>query len=248
MAQPNQKTVGIVLYQHCTLLDFCGATQIFVGYASQGWTPIWLSENMDPIQTSEGMYVLPQATFDAVKDVDILFVPGGAGAGVKAAMENSAYMKLLQQAAQADKWIGSVCVGTFILAAAGVLDGSTCTTHWVALNQLRRLDKACTITVPAGYPRQLIDTASKRFTGGGVSSSIDLALTLLRDLGSISQANHSALMNQYAPVLPTGVLPGQPNEADPATVASIENDPQIHKKFLAPIMAGVDQILAKAVK
>ena len=79
-----------------------------------------------------------------------------------------------------------------------------------------------------------------------MSSSIDLALTLLRDLGSISQANHSALMNQYAPVLPTGVLPGQPCEADPATVASIENDPQIHKNFLGPIIVGVDQIIAKA--
>ncbi|MGJ8626383.1 MAG: hypothetical protein ACSHXB_05415 [Sulfitobacter sp.] len=144
--------------------------------------------------------------------------------------------------------MGSVCVGTFILGAAGVLNGSTCTTHWVALEQFRHLDQACAITVPTRYPRQLVDTAHKRFTGGGVSSSIDLALTLLRDLGSISQANHSALMNQYAPILPTGVLPGQPNEADPATVASIENDPQIHKNFLAPIIAGVDQILAKATK
>jgi cyclohexyl-isocyanide hydratase len=246
MAQATRKSVGIVLYQDCTLLDFCGATQIFADYASQGWTPKWLSDTMDPVKTSEGMSVLPQATFDALDDMDILFVPGGGGAGVRAAMENPAYLTLLQDAAAADKWIGSVCVGTFILAAAGVLNGTTCTTHWLALEQLRRLDTACAITVPPGYPRDVIDSANKRFTGGGVSSSIDLALTLLRDLGSLSQANHSALLNQYAPSLPEGVLPGAPDQADPATIASIEDDPKIRQNFLAPIAAGVDRIIAAA--
>ena len=246
MGQTHNKTVGIVLYQGCTLLDFCGATQVFVGYASAGWTPIWLSENMDPIQTSEGMSVLPQATFDKLGDVDILFVPGGAGSGVKAAMDNPVYMKLLQVAAQADKWIGSVCVGTFVLAAAGVITGTKCTTHWLALDQLRRLKGVCDIAVPQGYPRDVIDHENKRFTGGGVSSSIDLALTLLRDLGSVAQANHSALLNQYAPSLPKGVLPGAPDQADPATVASITQNPQIKTNFLGPIVVGVDEIIAKA--
>ena len=245
MGTPSHKTVGILLYQGCTLLDFCGATQIFVQYASQGWTPVWFSDTFDPIQTSEGMSVMPQETFDGLDKADILFVPGGGGHGVQAAMENAALLQQLQKAAQADKWIGSVCTGTFVLAASGVLNGSTCTTHWMALDQLRRLDKACNLTVPSGFPRQHMDHKTKRFTGGGVSSSIDLALTLLRDLGSVSQANRSALMNQYAPKLPEDVREGQPGKADPKIQASLENDPKLQKEFLGPISAGVDGLLGQ---
>lgn len=232
------KTVGFVLYEHCTLLDFVGATQIFTQWAA-GWNPVWIApDGTKSITTSEGLDVVPSATFSSVDPaaLDIVFVPGGAGEGVAATMGDSRYLDWLRTvAAKNEPWVGSVCVGAFILAAAGLLNDTTVTTHWRLLDQLRQLAPTYDITVPDGFPRAVIDRDRKRFSGGGVSSSIDLALMLVRDLDDADVATAAALITQYAPELPERVPPGSPDTTDPEILEQVATSPTVIQNLVNPI-------------
>ena len=187
------KTIGIVLYPHCTLLDFAGATQVFAKWAS-GWTPIWLAENKGPVMTSEGLEIVANHTLDEFsansQSLDVIFVPGGAGVGVAAAMQNQKILGWLDGHAQNPQcWIGSVCVGAFIVAAAGLLRGEPVSTHWLLINQLQRLQNEYVLTALSADHRYHISDKAQRFSGGGVSTSIDLALGLLSKIDGSERAN-----------------------------------------------------------
>lgn len=238
-------TVGFVLYDGCTLLDFAGATQIFTQWAAH-WNPIWIAPDLMPITTSESLQVVPNFTFDSHPDVDVVFVPGGAGAGVAATMGDGRYLEWLRNVSdgQNGPWVGSVCVGAFIATAAGVFDGARVTTHWRLIDQLRALAPTFNMTVPDGFPRAVVDKEMKRFSGGGVSSSIDLALTLVRDLNDADTAAAAALIVQYAPQLPDCVPPGSPELTDPKILEAVTNDPAVVHKLVDPIAAAARKLEA----
>lgn len=239
----SSKKVAFLLYEGCTLLDFAGATQIFAPWAS-GWEPIWVAEKAGPVKTSEGLSVIANHGLDDDIEADVIFVPGGAGHGVQATMESAAHIAWLQRmASDPARWVGAVCVGTFILATAGVLKGAQVTTHWMLLEELRRLQTKEDFTVAEGYPRSVLDRTTKRFTGGGVSASIDLALQLVADLSTLEQANVASLITQYEPDLPEGVLPGTPRVTSPATLKLVIDNPQIAANFVRPIGEGVTELL-----
>ena len=189
--------VGFPLYKGVTLLDFAGATQVF---KFAGLTPVWLAAQNGPIETTEGVSVLPTHTFNNHPKLDVLFVPGGGPDGVIAAMFDPVFRRFLSQAARQASWSGSVCVGAFILAAARLLDGCRATTYWSQIPNLQLLREKMKIEVAPEYPRRLIDSERRRFTGGGVSSSIDLALELVEVLTKSREvAQRAQLAIQYAP-------------------------------------------------
>ncbi len=236
------KVVGFVLYDGCTLLDFTGATQIFAGWAS-GWKPVWIAPELDRVTTSEGLAVVPSHTFGSHPALDIVFVPGGDGDGVAATMRDARYLDWLGNVAHTkEPWVGSVCVGAFILAAAGLLRDAVATTHWRLLDVLRRLAPTYGITVPPGFPRAVIDEAQRRFSGGGVSSSIDLALTLVRELDDADVATAAALIVQYAPEVPLCVAPGNPDSTDPAVLDEVANKPSVVENLVTPITLAVEEL------
>jgi cyclohexyl-isocyanide hydratase len=212
--------VGFPLYDGVTLMDFVGATDVFsVAYGY--FTPIWLAEEKRPVKTSAGTFVYPNYSFtDAYPPIDILYVPGGHADGViNNAMFNPTYQNFIKTTAAGAQWVGSVCVGAFILAAAGLLNNCTATTYWSQLNNLRLLDNYCNIKIPEGYPRGIIDEQQKRFTGGGVSSSVDLALMLVEKIKGKWMAEASELYIQYAPDPP--VHAGDPATTPPALLKQI---------------------------
>jgi cyclohexyl-isocyanide hydratase len=201
-------------------MDFVGATDVFtVAYGN--FTSIWLAEEKRPIKTSAGTFVYPNYSFtDAHPPIDILYVPGGHADGViNNAMFNQTYQTFIKTAAAGAQWTGSVCVGAFILAAAGLLNNCTVTTYWSQLNNLRLLDNYCNIKIPEGYPRGIIDEQHKRFTGGGVSSSVDLALMLVEKIKGKWMAEASELYIQYSPDPP--VQTGSPATAPPPLVKQV---------------------------
>lgn len=212
MSQPL--TVGFVLYPGCTLLDFAGATQIFA--YSGGFTPVWIAASTDPISTTEGVQVLPGYSFAEHPALSMIFVPGGGGEGVSAAMLDADLQAWLRATAANAQWVGSVCTGAFVLAAAGLLDDCDCTTYWSARDVLALFP---TLRVVPGYPRWHVDEVRKRFSGGGISSSMDLALRLVELLGGIEMAQTTQLSNQYAPDPP--VHSGDPTQASPELVISV---------------------------
>lgn len=213
-AAASKKIVGFVLYPGCTLLDFAGATQIFA-YTDQ-FEPVWIAADLSPIATTEGVSVMPNATFGDHPPLSIVFVPGGGDTGVGAAMQDPTLQAWLKGVVSTAEWAGSVCTGAFVMAAAGAFDGCAATTYWSARDVLAMFP---TLRVVPGYPRWHLDEAKRRFSGGGISSSIDLALRLVEAIGGVAQAEASQLRNQYAPQPP--VHAGDPTEASPELVISI---------------------------
>jgi cyclohexyl-isocyanide hydratase len=200
------------LYNGSTLLDFAGATQVF---AFAGFKPIWVAPTSDPIKTTEGVQVLPGVTFDSVrgKEIEILFVPGG-GKKVGEVMQDSMFVDFLREVGGSARYAGSVCTGAFILAAAGLLDGFEATTYWSQRENLALFPR---VRVAAGYPRWVID--GNRFTGGGVSSSMDLALELVRLIAGPAQSMAAQLDCQYAPDPP--FASGDPGQAPPEVTEAV---------------------------
>lgn len=235
MSTPATINVGFVLYPDCTLLDFAGATQIF---AFTGvFKPIWIAADLKPIATTEGVTVNPGATFDDHPPLSIVFVPGGGADGVGGAMLDPKLQGWLKQVTTQADWVGSVCTGAFILAASGALDGCEVTTYWSARPVLQLFP---TLTVVPGYPRWHVDEVRHRFSGGGISSSLDLALRLVELIGGIEMARTTQLANQYAPHPPLDS--GDPVEASPELVVSVT---QSQASFTAGLVAATQQVLGQ---
>jgi cyclohexyl-isocyanide hydratase len=216
----NPVVVGFPLYDGVTLMDFVGASDVFsVAYGN--FLPIWLAEEKRPIKTSAGTFVYPNYSFDETHPaIDILYVPGGHADGViNNAMFNQAYQSFIQTTAATAQWSGSVCVGAFIVAAAGLLNNCTVTTYWSQLNNLSLLANEYNIKIPSGYPRGVIDPTQKRFTGGGISSSVDLALMLVETIKGKWMAEASQLYIQYAPNPPANT--GDPAQAPPQLLKQV---------------------------
>lgn len=214
MSSEAKLIVGIPLYQQCTLMDFAGATQVFG--APFGFQPIWIS-NEEKIVTSEGVTVIPNFNFKNCPPVDILFIPGGSAQsslsspldGVPAAMQNKELLDFIFKTSKTTLWNGSVCTGAFILAAAGILKNSLATTYWSQIPTLKLLVSSHNLKIPEGYPRYLFDDKNKIFTGGGISSSIDLSLEIVRKIKGKEVAEMTQLFIQYQPKPST-------NAGDPA--------------------------------
>ncbi|GAB3386254.1 DJ-1/PfpI family protein [Lysobacter fragariae] len=228
--------VGFALYPGCTLLDFAGATQIFA--YTDVFKPVWIAANRDPIATTEGVTVNPNATFNDHPPLSIVFVPGGGDTGVGAAMLDPLFQAWLKREAGTAEWVGSVCTGALILAAAGAFDGCAATTYWSARSVLAMFPE---ITVVPGYPRWHVDEARRRFSGGGISSSLDLALRLIEVIGNVEQARLSQLRNQYAPQPP--LHSGDPTEASPELVIEVT---QSQASFTAGLTAATKKVLGLA--
>ncbi len=227
--------VGIPLYHNCTLMDFAGATQVFA--APFGFKPIWIA-NDAVIVTTEGVPVTPNYTFEDCPTIDILFIPGGNSDGVGATMENNEYLDFIRKVSKTTLWKGSVCTGAFILAASGVLNNCLATTYWSQIPTLELLASKFNLTIHEGYPRFLLDEKQKIFTGGGISSSLDLALELVLRIKGKEIAELTQLFIQYQPNPPV-------NSGDPAH-APIEITAILRKQqeaFTKAMVAEVNKLL-----
>lgn len=229
-------SVGFLLYPGVTLMDFAGATQVF---AFAGYRTLWIGPTANQtVRTTEGVDVLTNESFSAAPALDILFIPGGSADGVEFAMFDAEYQRFIARLAGETGWVGAVCVGAFILAAGHHLDHCQVTTYWSQLANLKRLEKPFSIQVPADYPRFLIDETRRRFSGGGVSSSMDLALALVARIRGREAAERAQLQIQYAPGPPTSS--GDPSEASPVLVEAVR---QAQLGFVHAIQGAVIRLL-----
>jgi len=195
--------IGMLLYPGLTLLDLFGPQTVFSWFANTHL--VWKTK--DVILSDTGIGVRPTATFETCpRELDVLFVPGGFGQ--QKIMDDSEVLAFLADRAPRSRYVTSVCSGSLLLGAAGLLKGYKATSHWSAREALRMYGAE---PVDA---RVVVDR--NRVTGGGVTAGIDFGLVLLAKLRGDDAARLTQLAMEYDPEPPFNA--GNPKVAGPAVV------------------------------
>ena len=164
--------IAMLIYPGFTALDLFGPHHIFA--SMMGAEVFIVAKDEQPVETDARIKVTPTATFETCpRDLTVLFVPGGT-IGTLAAGADPATRKFLVDRAATSKWITSVCTGSVVLGAAGLLRGYRATSHWIVTKDLEHFG-----AIPV-EERVVVDR--NRMTGAGVTSGIDFALSLVKTL------------------------------------------------------------------
>jgi len=181
MARTVVRRVVFVLFEDCLLLDFAGPLQAFelaCETSEPGRAPyVWqiCSLKGGPVKTSSGLEVMTAALSDCTRsNIDTLIV--GGGPGVHRAAAEAALVDWFRATAPNVRRVCSVCTGTFVLAAAGLLHGRSAVTHWGSCDRLRSQYPDVSVLVDPVFVHD-----RGIWTSAGVTAGIDLSLTLLED-------------------------------------------------------------------
>jgi transcriptional regulator GlxA family with amidase domain len=192
--------IAILLFDRFTVLDAIGPYQMLSGLP--GAEVAFVAERPGPIRDEVGSLVLSAgAGLPDVPHPDIIVVPGGPGQDDQ--MRDGPVHQWLRAADRTSTWTTSVCTGSLILAAAGLLAGRRATSHWMALGELGRLG-----ATPVSE-RVVMD--GKYATAAGVSAGIDMGLTLAGRIAGDEVAQAVQLMTEYDPQPPYDA--GSPDRA-----------------------------------
>lgn len=199
--------VAFVLFPNVTQLDLTGPVQVL---SRLGNASIHLvAGSTDPVITDAGFSINPTCTYRDCPEPHIICVPGGAGADD--AMFNRELIEWLRQAAVGADWVTSVCTGSLVLGAAGLLQGKKATSHWLSRSMLAEFG-----AMPVGE-RVVVD--GKFVTGGGVTAGIDFALSLTALIRGEEHAKLVQLSLEYDPKPP--FHSGSPDAAEQIIVERI---------------------------
>ncbi|CAG8942535.1 unnamed protein product, partial [Penicillium salamii] len=165
---------------------------------------IW--KDRHPVRSDRGLAILPTTTFADCPPLDVICVPGGPGQ--IALMSDDVTLNFLRQQADQAKWVTSVCTGSLVLGAAGLLKGYRATSHWSSIDQLALLG--------AEPVSQRVVRDRNRISGAGVTSGIDFALTLVAEISGDAVAKSVQLQMEYDPEPP--FTSGSPHTAPPQEV------------------------------
>lgn len=196
----TQLQIGFLIYPDFVQLDVMAAYQVLAFPPNTQLHLIW--KTLAPIVSNEGLAIAPTVTIDNCPSLDVLCVPGG-GIGQVELMKDTKILNFLKQQDTTAQYVTSVCTGSMILAAAGLLQGYKATCHWAFREQLTILG----VEVIAN--RVVIDR--NRVTGAGVTSGIDFGLTLVGLLCGEDVAKMTQLMMEYDPEPPFNA--GTPEKA-----------------------------------
>ncbi|MFF0014048.1 DJ-1/PfpI family protein [Streptomyces sp. NPDC005374] len=199
--------IAIVLFDGFTALDAVGP------YETLGRLPdsevVLVAEETGPVRADSGsLALIADRTLAEVPNPDVLVVPGGPGQTPQ--MENKALLDWIRAADATSTWTTSVCTGSLLLAAAGLLERRRATSHWLALDELRKFGAE-----PTG---ERVVTDGKYVTAAGVSSGIDMGLALIGRIAGDFVAQAVQLGIEYDPQPPYDA--GAPHKA-PADVVDL---------------------------
>ena len=199
--------IAIVVYDRFTALDVVGPYEI-LSRAPDAET-VFVAEQAGLVRTDTGsLAISADKALSEVPSPDIVLVSGGPGQS--ALMDHEPLLDWLRAADATSTWTTSVCTGSLLLAAAGLLEGRRATSHWLALDQLTRFGAE-----PTGE-RVVFD--GKYVTAAGVSSGIDMGLALLGRIAGDEHAQAVQLATEYDPQPPYDA--GSPEKA-PAHIVDL---------------------------
>ena len=202
-----QRRIGMLIFPRLTQLDMTGPYEVLARLPN---TVVDLvARTRDPVRTDRGMEIVPTKTFADCPSLDVVMVPGGPGQ--QDLMEDEAALGFLRKQALSAQFVTSVCTGSLLLGAAGLLQGRRATCHWAAIDHLVHLG-----AIPV-HERVVVD--GNIVTGAGVASGIDFALALAAILDGEQVAREIQLQIEYDPAPPFNS--GSPRTASRETVETL---------------------------
>jgi transcriptional regulator GlxA family with amidase domain len=197
--------IAYLLYDRFTALDITGPHDVF--NSVPGNEAIFVAEEAGPVRNeSDTLSLVADASLDEVTSPDIVVVPGGFGNRIL--LEHEPLHEWIRDVHETSTWTTSVCTGSLLLAAAGLLDGAPATTHWLARDVLAGLGAK-------PVPDRVVEHG-KIVTAAGVSSGIDMALRLVTTINGPEVAQAVQLGIEYDPQPPHDA--GAPEKAPPEIV------------------------------
>jgi len=205
--------IAILLFERLTALDAIGPYEVL--QRLPGAEVRFVGAERGPVRTEQGMLgVVADYTREEVTSADILVVPGGIG--TRPLVHDEPTLEWIRAIDQGSEWTTSVCTGSLLLAAAGLLAGKEATTHWRALDMLSAFG-----ATPVS--RRVVEQG-KIITAAGVSSGIDMALTLAAHIAGDEIAQAIQLGIEYDPQPPfdSGSVAKAPESVYNLAVAGLE--------------------------
>jgi len=214
--------IVIPIYDDFTALDAVGPYEVL---SRVGGTVRFIGREAGPVRTDNGMLtVLAEASLADAPAPDVIVVPGGVG--TRALTTDPVWLDWLRAVHATSQWTTSVCTGSLLLGAAGILDGLKATSHWLELETLRQWGAEPT--------EQRVVEQGKVMTAAGVSAGIDMALTLAARIAGDDVAKAIQLGIEYDPQPPFDA--GSPQKAPAEIVALLRGNSRfvVGEQALAP--------------
>lgn len=204
----GSEQIVFVGYQRMTALDLIGPQYMFASL--WGATVRIAAKTMEPIRTDTGVVIMPDQTFaEAVEAPDVLCAPGGSQ-GTLDAMADEETIRFVRSRGEKARYVTSVCTGSLLLGAAGLLKGYRASAHWATRPLLSEFG-----AIPVD---ERVVRDRNRITGAGVTAGIDFGLTMLAEMRDADYAQGVQLLAEYDPQPPFNA--GSPDKA-PAEVTAM---------------------------
>ncbi|MEP9363030.1 DJ-1/PfpI family protein [Nocardioides sp. CN2-186] len=198
-AKPTDRHIGMLLFDQVEELDAVGPWEVLahwtISHPEDGWSITTLSADGAPVTGAKGLSMGTDHSYATAPDLDILIHPGGWG--TRSLLKDPDHLEWVRTQATTAELMTSVCTGSLVYAAAGLLTGRPATTHWESLNLLSELDPTIKIDVAARF----VDDGDV-ITSAGVSAGIDMALHLVARLAGLERAREVRRGIQYDPLSP----------------------------------------------
>jgi cyclohexyl-isocyanide hydratase len=199
--------IGILIFPAVTQLDATGPAQVLARTPGATLHMIW--KTRDPVKTDAGFSIVPTTTFADCPQLDVICIPGGAGQ-IDLMNDAETLAFVAAQGAKA-RYVTSVCTGSLVLGAAGLLNGYKSACHWASRDLLTAFG-----AIPVA---ERVVRDRNRFSGGGVTAGIDFGLTLLAELAGDEVAQSVQLGLEYDPQPP--FQSGSPEKAGAERTARV---------------------------
>lgn len=225
MSDSASTSIGLLLFPALTQLDLTGPFEVFARAPDTKVHLIW--KNLELVVSDRGMAIQPTTTFDACPALDIICIPGGPGQ--INLMKDEEVLSFIRAQSKQAKLVTSVCTGSLVLGAAGLLEGYKATTHWASLDQLALLG--------AEPVNERVVRDRNRITGAGVTSGIDFALSVVSEMFGPDIAQDIQLHMEYDPAPPFDC--GSPRSASEEQLKKAQQQvaPFIEKRRQATLKA-----------
>jgi transcriptional regulator GlxA family with amidase domain len=193
------RRIGILLFDDVEELDAVGPWEVLAYWTrhhpQDGWTVSCMSADGAPVTAAKGLRLGAHVALGDAPPLDVLVHPGGQG--TRRLLREPAHLDWVRDQRAEVPLMVSVCTGSLVYAAAGLLHGRPATTHWAALDELRALDS----TIEVREHDRWVDDGAV-ITAAGVSAGIDMALHLVARLTSADRARQVRRAIQYDPAPP----------------------------------------------